>query len=45
MGHYEVIKVKKVKFQTTSNDESSGVSKFTVDKQLKLSLVPSSCDL
>ena len=37
---YEVRKVKKVKFQKTSNDESSGVSMFIMDKELKLSLVP-----
>ena len=38
-GRYKVTKVKKVKFQTTSNDKSSNVNMFTLDKQLKLSLV------
>ena len=40
-----VTEVKKVKFQTTSNDLSSSVNMFTLDKQLKISLIPSSFQL
>ena len=36
---------KRVKFQTTSNGQSNSVNMFTLDKQLKLSLMHSSCDL